>query len=449
MARVWRLVVGVAVSLTLLGIVLTGVAAADRPGSSIDPGVGGLSGGALVGGSQLPAGLAPAVGQVLGASADPRSGIGSPSQQELQAVDGASGDRFGISVAVSASGRVALIGAQAKDGFKGAAYVFVRRGGSWTEQQELQAADSAPGDAFGISVALSDSGRVALIGAPGAGAGNGAAYVFVRRGGSWTEQQELQAADGALFDGFGISVSLSDSVALIGAGGKGAAYVFVGEAGSYVQQQELQAADATGQDAAFGNSVAVSASGRMALISAQGVDAFKGAAYVFVRRRGRWTEQQKLQAADGAPGDRFGDSIALSASGRVALIGVPSKDGIKGAVYVFLGEEGSYTQQQELQAPDGPTGFFGNSVSLSASGRVALIGAFGTEGSTGAAFVFVGEEGRYAQTQELQAANRTGEDFFGNSVSLSASGRVMLIGADQKDGLKGAAYVFASDEGTQ
>ncbi len=146
-----------------------------------------------------------------------RGGVWSPSTK-LLAHDGAARDRFGGSVSVS--GGTALIGASETDAYKGAAYVFVRNGSTWTFQDKLLAADGAEGDFFGD---VSVSGDTALIGAPGdrdQGSFTGSAYVFVRTGDTWAQQgNKLLAPDGAKFDSFGTSVSLSGSTALIGAYG--------------------------------------------------------------------------------------------------------------------------------------------------------------------------------------------------------------------------------------
>jgi len=109
----------------------------------------------------------------------------------------------------------------------GAAYVFVRPSGgtTWTQQQELTASDTASNDQFGSPVALSGDGNTALIGAHNKTVNGsccaGAAYVFVRPSGgaTWSQQQELTASDAAGSDGFGSSVALSDdgNTALIGA----------------------------------------------------------------------------------------------------------------------------------------------------------------------------------------------------------------------------------------
>jgi hypothetical protein len=196
-------------------------------------------------------------------------------RQQLQANDGAA---IGGSVSLSSDGSTALIGANE------AAYVFARGFfGGFTQQQKLQPNDGAAGE-FGSSVSLSGDGRTALIGAPSTDDLVGAAYVFGRGFiGAFTQQQKLDAIDSAAGDRFGQSVSLdrTGSKALIGAIGKdsdtGAAYVFARpSAGGFTQQQELEAADRAANDH-FGSSVALSSDGRVALIGAPSNDA----AYVF------------------------------------------------------------------------------------------------------------------------------------------------------------------------
>ncbi|MET0232159.1 MAG: FG-GAP repeat protein, partial [Rhodanobacteraceae bacterium] len=126
-----------------------------------------------------------------------------PPEQEVEPSDGASGDEFGISVAVE--GDTALIGAAYENSGQGAAYVFTASDGVWSESQKLVADDGMPNDWFGQSVAL--DGDVAVIGAPQyLDAGNGAAYVFTRAGASWSQAHKLVADDGASRDQFGISV---------------------------------------------------------------------------------------------------------------------------------------------------------------------------------------------------------------------------------------------------
>jgi hypothetical protein len=338
-------------------------------------------------------------------------------QQEIPAPPGAvSGNTFGYAVAVS--GNTAVIGAYlAPMGTlrRGAAYIFVRSGGVWTKTQVLRASDVVPHDHFGQVVSV--DGDTAVIGA------TGAAYVFVRSNGVWTQQQKLTASDAAAGDGFGSAVSVSGDTALIGAGRKnvdshiseGAAYVFVRSGGAWTQQQELNESGA--QEDYFGWSVSLS--GDTALIGAFGksnISPYQGTAFVFVRNGDVWTRQQKLTAADGAEYDQFGYSVSLS--GDTALIGA-YKNSLTpqayGAAYVFVRSGGVWTQQQELTAsgPSVPGAYFGGSLSL--SGDTALIGAY----------VFTGSGETWTQQQVLMPPDGATQGYFGISVSLSGSTAVI------------------------
>jgi uncharacterized protein (DUF2345 family) len=108
-------------------------------------------------------------------------------------------DEFGNSVAVS--GNTAAIGTINSNGQQGAVYVFTASGGVWSRQQELTASDASNEDFFGSSVAV--SGNTVVIGAQGKNNFQGAAYVFAGSGGVWSQQQELTASDGAYYDSFG------------------------------------------------------------------------------------------------------------------------------------------------------------------------------------------------------------------------------------------------------
>ena len=264
---------------------------------------------------------------------------------KLVAEDGAEFDLFGSSV--SLRGNRALIGAHRDDG-TGSAYVFERDGvGQWMQTAKLVAEDGASGSQFGRSVSL--SGDRALIGAfedDAPGNDSGSAYIFERGvDGNWTQVAKLIADDGALFDRFGYSVSLSGDVALIGSRGNdeggensGAAYIFERDGVSnWTQMQKLTADDAQAGDL-FGWSVSLS--GGLALVGAirdddQGDDA--GSAYLFERDgAGNWAQKQKLTANDGAGGERFGYSVSLSED--QALVGAVEDNDQgdeSGSAYVF------------------------------------------------------------------------------------------------------------------
>ena len=258
-----------------------------------------------------------------------RSGTAWSRQKILLANDFAPSNYFGCSVAVA--GNDALVGATGNNSSTGAAYVFVRSGTTWTQQAQLVASDGVTGDSFGTTVAL--SGDTVLVGADKKNNHTGAAYVFVRSGTAWTQQKELLAGDGAANDRFGASVALSGDTAIVGAydnaSGQGAAYVFVRSGTSWTQQQKLVDGVPLGL---FGYAVALV--GDAALIGSPEQNNRTGTSYVFFRSGTTWTQQAEIKANDGVSNDVFGKSAALA--GDTALFGAPGKNGNAGAAYVSV-----------------------------------------------------------------------------------------------------------------
>src|SRR5947207_2906261 len=197
-------------------------------------------------------------------------------EPKLTASDAATFDEFGNSVGIS--GDTAVIGAPGKSGVTGAAYVFVRTGNIWSQQQKLTASDAAAGDVFGFAVGI--SGDTAVIGAPNISGGTPAAYVFVRSGSVWSQQQKLTAGDPrtAVDDAFGFSVATRGATALTCTTLSGS--VFVRSGSVWSQQQKLTASDPAVND---GFGFAVGMSGDTAVIGAYNKSSATGAAYVFVR----------------------------------------------------------------------------------------------------------------------------------------------------------------------
>jgi uncharacterized repeat protein (TIGR01451 family) len=380
-------------------------------------------------------------------------------EAQLLAPDAEAFDIFGVSVSVS--GSTVAVGASADDtpgGLgAGSVYVFVRSGTTWSLQQHLLAPDGAPGDTFGGSVSL--SGDTLLIGAPAkntaGGITAGAAYVFVRAGTSWTLQQQLLASDGQGFDNFGVSVSLSGDTAVVGsrlddnAGGTnaGSAYVFVRSGAAWTEQQKLLAPDAASNDS-FGWSVSVS--GDTAVIGAMEDDhaggSNAGSAYVFARAGTTWSLEQKLIASDAAANDEFGYSVSIY--GDTVVCGAPGPFiTINGWAYVFVRAGTTWTQQQKLVASDGaPSDQFGQDVA--AAGDTVVIGAYrdNTPGGedAGSAYVFVRSGSSWSEQQKLLAPDGAAFDRFAIAVSIVGGTVVVGVPFDATpagDGA-GSAHVF-------
>jgi hypothetical protein len=386
---------------------------------------------------------------------------------DLIASDGAASDFFGSSVVVSGDGNTLVIGAYNKtvgaNSGQGEAYVFAKSGISCSLTQELKASAGASGDDFGRSVAASSDGSTLVIGAPGysGGTSQGAVYVFTWSGTAWTQQASspLTASGGSSLDLFGTSVAVSGdgSTLVIGAYNKnvgnntnqGAAYVFTWSGSSWSQAPALTASGGASDDF-FGYSVAVSGDGKTLLIGAFR-NSLQGAAYVFTWSGSSWSQAPALTASDGASGDEFGYSVAMSSDGSILVIGAFNKNSSQGAAYVFTKSGSSWSQTQELTASDGAASDdFGYRVAESGDGSTVVIGAFnkniGSTTSQGAAYVFGKSGSSWSQTRRITATDGTAYDYFGTSVAASSDGSTLVIGANSKNigsnSKQGAAYVF-------
>ncbi|HQR36431.1 MAG TPA: putative Ig domain-containing protein, partial [Blastocatellia bacterium] len=370
--------------------------------------------------------------------------------QKLTASDGAAQDGLGASVSIK--GNSVIAGAPGDNSAKGSAYVFASSGASWT-QAKLQAPDGSTGDNFGWSVAI--DGSTAVVGAPFDDSQRGSAYVFVYANGLWTYQAKLNAGDSSVGDGdrFGWSVSLSGNSVIVGSyqddgnagADQGAAYVFVRIGSTWTQQQKLVASDAAAGDL-FGHKVAIS--GETAVVAADqddiGGNTDQGSAYVFKRNGASWSQQKKLTGANSAAYDRFGSSVAIS--GTTILIGSASDDDNAnnvqdcGTAYVFVFDGVDWAQQAKLAAADlAANDYFGFSVDI--SGDLAVIGAYGKNGFQGAAYVFARHAAIWTQQQKLAPGDGEAGDWFGGSVSVD--GNTIISGAYVGGNInQGAAYVY-------
>lgn len=246
------------------------------------------------------------------------------------------GPGFGGAVALSGDGNEALIGA-GLSGYYGLFYapggnapptLFSRSATTWTQDATLSASTASdPFDNFGHAVALSADGNTALIGDPTEDEEAGSAYVFTGADTTWTQQAKLTGSDAAKGWQFGASVALSDDgqIALVGAPAPdaGSAYVFSDSGSVWSQQAELTPDDAevSAFDGWFGRAVALDGDGRMALVGAPWAEEDLGAAYAFAGEGTSWAQQAEFTIEGATPYDYFGDAVALDGPGSTALIG--------------------------------------------------------------------------------------------------------------------------------
>jgi hypothetical protein len=387
---------------------------------------------------QAPAGLRMAVRRTLGTHTAPAAT--DPEKKEW--TGSAAGEYFGNSVAIA--GSTAVVGAEGANSAEGAVYVYVHSGKSWSEQAALTDPAAAAGDRFGDSVAITGSAAATLVvGAFGANSATGAAYVFTRSGTTWSEQAKLTASNGAAGDYFGSSAAIAGSYAVIGASdggsGPGSAYVFNRSASTGAWSQQAGLADPYNTDGDyFGDSVAID--GSNVLVGADGAKSGSGVAVLFTRSGKTWTPQ--VAFADGAGDNYLGSSVALAGSTTLTVaVGADGTNSYTGAVYVWMGSGTTWTAEVGVAGPAADTEF-GDSVAIVAKPTTDTIvaGAYGVNSGAGAAYVLTGSGSSWSEQGELTAADGAADDLFGESVALS--GTTPVVGALGRESYTGAAYVF-------
>jgi FG-GAP repeat len=330
----------------------------------------------------------------------------------------------------------------------GATYVFTRSGSTWSQQAYVKASNTESADLFGTSVALSGDGNTLAVGAKwedsaatgidGNQADNsvsasGAVYLYTRSGSTWSQQAYVKASNPDANDEFGSVVALSSDGNTLAVGakdedsnatgingneadnslpGSGAVYVFTRGGSTWSQQAYVKASNpgtysGTAGDY-FGGAVALSADGNTMAVgafyessAATGIDgnqsdnsaAASGAAYVFTRSSGTWTQQAYVKASNTQLVDQFGQAIALSSDGNTLAVGASREasaatgiDGNQadntasnsGAVYVFTRSGSTWSQRAYVKSPNTDMGdtFGGYGLGLSSDGNTLAVGAW-------------------------------------------------------------------------
>jgi len=375
-------------------------------------------------------------------------------------------DFFGDTVSLSADGNTMAVGASgessrsAAQGEADSVYVFQRSDGIWEQQAVLSSnTDDGNGAGFGSDISLSADGNTLAVGAGGFFENQSAVYVFERRDGSWTRQAFLEASNKDRQDRFGQDVSLSADGTTLAVGASG------------------ESSAATGVNGDQNDDTARNA----------------GAVYVFVKGDEGWQQQAYLKASNTDAQDTFGWSVGINGNGNTlavsawleesAATGVngdqsDNSDRSFGAVYVFERSGGIWQQQAYLKSSNAAP-LFANTLSLSENGNTLAVGALHeasaatgvngdqndtSEPSSGAVYMFERSEGVWEQQAYLKASNTGSSDNFGSSVSISADGATLAVGAERESAAatgvngdqgaidfeninSGAVYVFQRSDG--
>ena len=312
----------------------------------------------------------------------------------------------GYSVFLSADGNTAIVGGQNDNSGQGAAWIYIRLGSTWSQQGNKLVGTGNTGAALqGNSVSLSADGNTAIVGGVDDNSGQGAAWIFTRSGSIWSQQGNK----------------------LVGTGNIGAA--------------------------AQGMSVSLSADGNTAIVGGENDNSGQGATWVYIRIAGVWSQQgSKLVGAGVTNTAMQGNAVSLSADGNTAIVGGNGDNSLQGAVWVFTRTAGIWSQQGNKLVGTGNTGAAqqGSSVSLSADGNTAIVGGdHDSNGSNGgAAWVFTRTAGIWSQQgNKLVGTNCSAIARFGWSVSLSADGNTAIVGGYFDSAYQGATWAYSRSAG--
>lgn len=420
----------------------------------------------------------------------------------------------------------------------GAVYVYVRSGGVWTQQAYIKSSNSQSVDYFGYSVSLNDNGNTLAVSAifedsnatgvngnsaDNSMSGSGAVYVFVRSGSVWTEQAYVKASNTEVSDRFGSILDLdstgnslivsainedSNATGINGnqadnsTGNSGAVYIFSRSGTVWTQDVYVKASNPDINDQ-FGISAALSGDGLYAVVgayreqsSSTGINGNEtnnsanaaGAAYVFVKSGGVWSQQAYVKASNTEAIDQFGRAVDISLDGSTVAVGAAeeysSAIGINGdqsdnsapgagAIYVFVRSGTMWSQEVYIKASNSQSSDrFGRNMKLSSDGLTIVSGAYledssatgengdetdNSNSASGATYIFQKLLGSWTQRSYIKATNTDTGDNFGVILAVNSDGSVVVVSApfessnatgvngDQTNnaaGASGAAYVY-------
>lgn len=339
----------------------------------------------------------------------------------------------------------------------GRVYTYTSNAGLWQHDATAEALDGTANDRLGWSLAL--DGDTLLAGAPGSGDvfgnGPGAAYVFTRTGGTWTQAQKFTPSAPNFQGLFGQAVALDGNTLAIGhpqamTASIGEVDVYVRVGSTWLFQQKL-VPSGLNAGARAGSSLALQ--GDRLVIGApnqlSGNNLFVGRAFVFERSGSTWTQKATLESPAPIPSGVFGTSVALDGS-RIAVgaIGEPFTNGVWGRVHTFTGSGTSWSFEQTLIGSDTSQQNVAFGTSLALEGTRVLVGAPGRNipvsggPGAGALMLFEHSGGTWSEAAVLWGSQTANPDRFG--VACALAGDLALGGS----GLGADAYLFRLDPPT-
>lgn len=362
----------------------------------------------------------------------------------------------GEAVAISADGNTAIVGSSQDNGNIGAVWFYTRNGTSWSQQgPKMTGNDMVGTPRQGYSVSISADGNTAVVGGYLDSNPLGAATVYTRTNGVWSQQGPKLVGSGSTtspIQGWSVSISGDGNTIMVGGQGdnnyQGAVWVFVRSGGVWAQQgNKITALGGLGTTA-VGQSVSLSHDGNTAIVGAKNDNSNTGAAFIFTRTTGVWSQPSsgKLVGSAFVGQSWQGQSVGISGDGNTAIIGGYLDNSHTGAAWVFTRSGDNWTQEgSKLVGNDyvGPTQQ-GSSVSLSYDGNRALVSGWNDNSAMGCAWLYTRTAGIWTQSgSKMKAGDNIGIQKFGTGSMISADGNNAIFGGPYDNGSVGAAWIFS------
>ncbi len=230
--------------------------------------------------------------------------------------------------------------------------MFTRTGGVWTQQgaKLLGTGNIGATTYLATSVSLSADGNTAIIGGTGDNSNVGAAWVFTRTGGVWSQQGNKLIGTGNTgirMQGFGSAISADGNTAVVG--GVGAIWVFTRTGGVWTQQGNKLVG--TGNVGITGLNASLSADGNTMITSGTDDGTSSGTAWIFTRSAGVWKQAGSNLVGTGSIGTpQQGFSSAISADASTSIMGANADNAAVGASWVFIYTPAAITTTGTLTA---------------------------------------------------------------------------------------------------
>lgn len=294
----------------------------------------------------------------------------------------------GTAVSLSADGNTLAVGGWMDDSNQGATWIFTRSGTTWTQQGSKLVGTGAVGAARqGTSVSLSADGNVLAASGAGDDSNAGAVWIYTRSGTTWTQQGSKLIGSGAVGAASqGGRVSLSSDGNTLAFGGSadnanaGATWIFTRSGSVWTQQgSKLVGTGAVGV-ARQGSALALNANGNILAVGGWSDDSNAGATWIFTRSGTTWTQEGSKLVGSGAIGAaRQGTAVSLNADGSTLATGAWWDNSTEGAAWIFARSGGVWTQQGSKLFGSGASvaAWQGRALSLSSDGNTLSVGGGG------------------------------------------------------------------------